>query len=120
MKRAALMLLSALALAACAPALTQPDNDPATLTLLTTAGAATLLTFFAGNADAYLKLTLKGNDLRVNAAKYCVPERSGIVCTVPRVPAGGNFVLPVTGSNIDAVAECKRLNGAMFRREAKQ
>ena len=107
-----LTLVGLLSLAACTPRLSpQPvDNDPARLSLRQAAGDSySTLNFWSGALDVYaLRLVLTGSDLRVNALKYCAVDNQQIRCTVPSVPAGGNFVLPISGSNISAVAVYKR------------
>lgn len=112
-------------LVACAPAATggppsAPDLDSAALRLAASDGGVTAY-FNAGLSDVLpLKFTVTGNDLRVNAPQYCNVSNAAILCTVPRLPAGGNFVLPMRGSNINVVALYKRASGAEFKLMAQQ
>jgi hypothetical protein len=120
MRRSLLAPVLALSLAACAPALTTsaPDPDQGRLSLT---GPPLVLDFVAGLSDVKdLVVTISGADLRVNAPKYCRADRQQIVCTVPTLPKGGNFMLPMKGSNISAVATYKRLSGQSFSSEARQ
>ena len=116
MRRVGLLLALVLGLAACAPAIIVSDGDPGTLTL-TQQG----LIFASGPTMAYeLRLEVAGSALRVNAPQWCKPDGSVIACLVPTIPAGKNFLLPLTGSNISAVARYKRqLGGQDFVRRAQ-
>ncbi|GBF05830.1 hypothetical protein DAERI_060090 [Deinococcus aerius] len=113
-------LLGCLLLAACAPGLTrpasEPDPDGGGLRFM-----GTTLFFGAGLSDVLdLSILISGTDLRVNAPQFCRVNRADIECTVPKLPKGGNFVLPMRGSNISAVATYKRLSGKSYGSEARQ
>lgn len=118
----ALLLLVACALAGCAPSqvAAPPLADPDRADLVFFADPLALK-FGAGLADALdVRVTVNGDDLRVNAPTYCKLDRQQIVCTVPRVPAGKNFVLPMRGSNLSAVATYKRISGRSFTSNARR
>lgn len=121
MKRAMLFLLACVAVG-CAPSqVAAPplaDPDRADLVFVTDPLA---LHFSAGLSDVLdFKVTLSGDDLRVNAPTYCKVDRQDIVCLVPRLPAGRNFVLPMRGSNLNAVATYKRASGRSFTSNARR
>ncbi|GGO24671.1 hypothetical protein [Deinococcus humi] len=122
MKRSLVLASLLCGLVACAPAATvaPPDRDGAALRLASIEGGVTAY-FNAGLSDVFpLKFTITGSDLRVNAPQYCNVSNAAILCTVPRLPAGGNFVLPMRGSNISVVALYKRASGAEFKLTAQQ
>lgn len=110
-------LFGCLLLAACAPTVARaPDPDGGGLKFV-----GSTLFFGAGLSDVLdLYVTISGSDLRVNAPQFCRVNRADIVCTVPTLPKGGNFVLPMKGSNLSAVAKYKRLSGMSFSSEARQ
>ena len=97
MRRFSLFLLATLALSSCAPQLTAPpDNDPATVTLSQHDGF-TFLDFWAGPLPVYdLRIEISYSNLRLNAPAWCKPDAKKVRCTVPTLPAGKNFVLPMT------------------------
>lgn len=120
MKRALLALVAGLLLAGCTLRLatTAPDPDGGGLKFM---GSPPVLFFGAGLSDVLdLSIKISGADLRVNAPQFCQVDRHDIICTVPKVPKGGNFVLPMRGSNISAVATYKRLSGMSYSSEARQ
>ena len=109
-------------LGACAPApaqTTPSDRDQAVLNIT---GTPPTLLFGAGISDVVdLHILIKGKDLRVNAPTFCKPANVfDVLCTVPRLPAGKNFVLPMRGSNLSAVATYKRGNGQSYSSVARQ
>lgn len=117
-----LLLLSGLLLAGCAP----QTNSTAMLSVDSTGGFSPIGTppaiwFAAGKADvSNLVLTVSGDALRANAPDYCKVNAAKIICTVPTLPAGQNFVLPMKGSNISAVATYKRGDGLSYSSTVKQ
>ncbi|KQR22710.1 hypothetical protein [Deinococcus sp. Leaf326] len=116
-------VIGALGLAGCAPtAFVQasvPDPGQAVLGFQT--GKDAVLGFSAGKLDAFdLVVKVSGEGLRVNAPSYCHVERRDILCTVPTLPAGKNFILPMKGSNLSAVATYKRGGGQSFTTEARR
>lgn len=132
MKRALLGLCVVLigGLAACAPPATVTGggasavanaSDPGHASLSALWGQDSGLTFTAGSLDALdLKLVLSGTSLKVNAPSWCVVDRQDIVCTVKLLPAGKNFVLPMRGSNLSAVATYKRASGLSYSTQVRQ
>ena len=123
MRRLPLLLLASLMLAGCAPALepaTPPDSDPATVNIVQK-DEFTIFGFAAGPLVAYdLRVEITGANLRLNAPAWCKPDADAVRCTVPELPAGKNFILPMTGSNITVVAKYKRaLGGADFTRRIR-
>lgn len=52
--------------------------------------------------------------------KYCQVKQTDILCTVPVLPAGKNFILPMKGSNISAVAVYKRVSGQQYSSTAQR
>lgn len=109
MKR--LVLLAALTLTACAPALTGGGADPGGARLAVTRGEAfDTLRFEVGMQPVQAAtLTLTGRDLRVNDP-HCAAQAGQIVCTLGARPAGRAYVLPVRGLLI-AEAEFTRPDG---------
>jgi hypothetical protein len=98
------------ALAACSPGLTAPpDNDPATLRFAPEPPG--VLFYGGGPVTLDFTLTVSGDSLRINAPQWCKPDQDRILCTVPVIPAGKNFILSLSGSNISAVARYKRQSG---------
>lgn len=124
MKRLLLFtVVGAFGLAGCAPpTLVQasvPDPGQAVLGFQT--GKDAVLGFSAGKLDAFdLVVKVSGEGLRVNAPSYCHVERRDILCTVPTLPAGKNFILPMKGSNLSAVATYKRASGTAYSSEARK
>lgn len=118
----AAVLLLAGVLAACAPAATLPPSRDSDQAVLNITGTPPTLLFGAGISDVVdLAITIKGKDLRVNAPEFCKPANVyDVLCTVPRLPAGKNFVLPMRGSNLSAVATYKRGNGQSYSSVARQ
>ena len=47
-------------------------------------------------------------------------EGRDILCTVPQLPAGKNFVLPMRGSRLSVVATYKRASGHTYRSQVHQ
>lgn len=93
-----LLLLTALALSACAPNLTQAPVDPggAKLTLMQK-NDFKIIGFEAGTQEARaVKFTLTGVGLAVNDPT-CQAKDTQLVCDVGTVPAGRTYVLPVRG-----------------------
>jgi hypothetical protein len=93
-----LWLLTALALSACAPNLTQTPADPggAKLTLMQKDGSQ-IVGFEAGTQEARaVKFTLTGVGLAVNDPS-CTAQDTQLVCDVGTVPAGRTYVLPARG-----------------------
>lgn len=77
--------------------------------------------FMAGQSDALdVQITITGNHLRANAPDYCTVNGQAILCNIPTLPAGKNFVLPMKGSNLSAVAVYKRLNGLSYSSQVRQ
>ncbi|WP_288481801.1 hypothetical protein [uncultured Deinococcus sp.] len=117
-----------MALLGCAPSITATPtptlSDPGQAGLYflaTSTGDTATLSFSAGQFDAFdLTVKVSGNDLRVNAPRYCRTDRQEILCTVPDVPAGKNFILPMKGSNLSAVATYKRASGTAYSSEARK
>lgn len=122
-RTAPLMLLSALMLGACAPVAMQPATSPLDVYGggLKPIGTPPAIWFSAGTADLFdLVVTIKGSNMRANAPDWCAASGADIVCNVPSLPAGRNFVLPMRGSNISAVATYKRASGMSFSSTARQ
>ncbi len=136
MKRSLVIGVLALGLAACAPnmspvapvvgggavAVADPA-DEGRASLSATWGEQSRVEFSAGNLDAYgVVLRVSGDGLRVNAPTWCtVPKDSrDILCTVPQLPAGKNFVLPMRGSRLSIVATYKRASGNTYRSQVHQ
>lgn len=96
MKR--LLLLTALALCACAPGTSNPSTDP-TLATLALKRAPQSVQFKAGTVDAQaVRLTLTGFNLRVNDSNCTAkPAENQIVCELGTVPAGRTYGLPSQG-----------------------
>lgn len=120
-----LLVAACVLLAGCSVTTARGPADPGqgTLTFLTTPSTPTtpILNFSAGQLDAFdLVVKVSGDDLRVNAPTYCRAERRDILCTVPTVPAGKNFILPMKGSNLSAVATYKRASGTAYSSEARK
>lgn len=117
MKRLALVVFGALALTGCVsqsfPSADRPrDPTPAAVGVFSPEGKAYQeVRFGAGLSDVELyRLAVSGGTIRVNDAR-CRAEAPGIVCRFEPglpVPAGKNFVLPITGTNLSAVAVYKR------------
>ncbi len=118
-----LLVAACVLLAGCSVTRSPADPGQGVLSFLTTPATAStsILKFSAGQLDV-LDLTVKvsGNDLRVNAPRYCRTDRQEILCTVPDVPAGKNFILPMKGSNLSAVATYKRASGTAYSSEARK
>lgn len=128
MKRSALLL--GVLLAGCAPALfsgspvvsaTAPA-DPSAATLSASWSAEQSRVTFGAGTEAALGYTLKidGVGVRVNAPQVCRVVDLSVLCTVPTLPAGGNFILPMRGSNLSAVATYKRASGQQFSLRVSQ
>ncbi len=118
-----LLVLGGLVLGACAPVTTAPQTsalDPYGGGLKPL-GTPPALWFMAGSKDVFsLTVTVSGNNLRANAPDWCAASGANIVCTVPTLPAGKNFVLPMKGSNLSAVAVYKRFDGVTYNSVVKQ
>ena len=131
MKRACLLLVSVLSLAACAPT-TSPvvgggavavvdPADEGRAYLSATWAEQSKVGFYAGSLDAYdLVLRVSGDGLRINAPNYCRVDVRDILCTVPSLPAGRNFMLPMRGSRLSVVATYKRASGHTYRSQVHQ
>lgn len=134
MKRSLVIGVLALGLAACAPnmspvapvvgggavAVADPA-DEGRAALSATWGEQSRVEFSAGNLDAYgVVLRVSGDGLRVNASSYCRADVRDILCTVPSLPAGRNFVLPMRGSRLSIVATYKRASGNTYRSQVHQ
>ncbi|MDO4246787.1 MAG: hypothetical protein Q4C89_12250 [Deinococcus sp.] len=125
---AGLFALVALLLGSCAPSVMQPSVPPAVApaNVQDSAGGGLKflgesLWFAAGTLEAWdVQVKISGDNLRVNAPDFCRVDRADILCTVAKIPAGKNFVLPMTGSNISAVAVYKRPNGLSFSSQARR
>ncbi len=120
-----LLAVAALLLGACAPAPTAPPLSPLPSVSDKQGGGLTFepgaLWFKAGTLDALdVNITVRGNDVRVNAPQYCRAQGMDILCTVPTLPAGKNFILPMKGSNLSAVATYKRVDGVTYSSAARQ
>lgn len=127
MKRgiAGLFAVAALLLGACAPVAVPPLTAPPSVSDKEGEGGLHFvqddLWFKAGLLDAFdVNITIRGKDLRVNAPQHCQVKQTDILCTVPVLPAGKNFVLPMTGSNISAVAVYKRVSGQQYSSVAQR
>lgn len=134
MKRSLVIGVLALGLAACAPnmspvapvvgggAVSVADPaDEGRASLSATWGEQSKATFYAGSLDAYgVVLRVSGDGLRVNAPSYCRADVRDILCTVPQLPAGKNFVLPMRGSRLSVVATYKRASGHTYRSQVHQ
>lgn len=120
--------LAALLLGSCAPSVMQPSVPPAVpqASVQDSAGGGLKflgesLWFAAGTLEAWdVQVKVSGDNLRVNAPDFCRVDRADILCTFSKIPAGKNFVLPMTGSNISAVAVYKRPNGLSFSSQARR
>lgn len=122
MKRAS-VVLAALLLGACAPT----ANNVSTAPLDPYGGGLKpirtppVIWFSAGTIDLFdLVVTIYGSNLRANDIEHCKVDGMAIKCTVPALPAGQNFVLPMKGSNISAVATYKRSNGQSYSSIVRQ
>lgn len=127
--RRSLALACLLTLAACAPAAVPSVGGGAVAVVDPSDGGRAFLSatwgekvaFYAGSLDAYdLVLRVSGDGLRVNAPEYCRVDVRDVLCTVPQLPAGKNFVLPMRGSRLSAVATYKRSSGSLHRAQARQ
>ncbi|WP_288480493.1 hypothetical protein [uncultured Deinococcus sp.] len=118
-----LLIAACVLLAGCSVARGPADPGQGVLSFLTTPATAStsILNFSAGQLDVLdLVVKVSGDDLRVNAPTYCRADRQDILCTVPTVPAGKNFILPMKGSNLSAVATYKRASGTAYSSEARK
>lgn len=129
--RRSLALACLLTLAACAPAAVPSvgggtvavvdPSDGGRAFLSATWSEYSKVAFYAGSLDAYdLVLRVSGDGLRINAPEYCRVDVRAILCTVPQLPAGRNFVLPMRGSRLSAVATYKRASGSTHRAQVRQ
>jgi len=96
------------------------DDEPATATLSSHDGFL-WFELSAGPLPLYdLRVAVTYSELRANTPKWCKPDGNRVLCTVPTLPAGKNFVLPMKGSNISIVARYKReQSGKDFTRRAQ-
>lgn len=112
-----ILLLTALALSACAPNLTQAPVDPggAKLTLMQKDGYQ-IVGFEAGSQEAKaVKFTLTGVGLSVNDPS-CKVQDTQLVCDVGTVPAGRTYVLPARGLLLTEV-KYQRADGKTYNLE---
>lgn len=111
---APLMLFILTLLVSCAPLSSSPtDPNGATLTLEPTA-SYNVLRFTSGTSDAQnVKFEIAGIGTRVNDPK-CKLEGTLIKCDLGSVPVGRPYVLPITGTAIQAKASYARASGAIY------